>query len=89
MGGVIVSGRYEKFLETRQPAVKLSIAAEDYFLPETKEECRKEYGDYLRIRLRPAAELLVRQEKLSCLDGLWDLQCFPIFLMRLVQLCRF
>ena len=71
-----MDGRYEKFLESKQPAVKLSIAAEDYFLPETREDQRKEYENYLRIRLRPAAELLVRQEKLSSLEGLWNLQCF-------------
>ena len=72
----MVDGKYEKFLNSKQPAVKLSIAAEDYFLPEEKEEYRRAYGDYLRSRLRPAAELLVRQEKLSSLEGLWELQCF-------------
>ena len=75
-GGAVVVGKYEKFLDSKQPGVKLSIAAEDYFLPETSREHRKAYGDYLRLRLRPAAELLVRQEKISSLEGLWELQCF-------------
>ena len=71
-----MDGRYEKFLNSKQPAVKLSIAAEDYFQPETDQSYRRAYGDYLRLRLRPAAELLVRQENLSSLEGLWELQCF-------------
>ena len=71
-----MDARYEKFMESRQPAVRLSIAAEDYFRQETGEDCRRAYGEYLRLRLRPAAELLVRQEALSSLEGLWELQCF-------------
>ena len=68
--------RYEKFRESRQPAVKLAIAAEDYFLESTSETVRRAYGDYLRLRLRPAAELLVGDEDPERLEGLWNLQCF-------------
>ena len=68
--------RYEKFLESRQAAVKLSIAAEDCFQKDITDSCRKAYEEYLRLRLRPAAELLVKAEDLERLDSLWELQCF-------------
>ena len=69
--------RFLKFQESKQAAVKLAIAAEDFYSAATPPEYLSVYCEYLRSRLRPAAELLVRQEDTDRLQKLWDLQCFP------------
>ena len=59
--------RYEKFRETKQAALKLRIALEEYFR-ETEEETAKErqdYEAYLRRRVRPAAEELMEQNRIE------------------------
>ena len=71
-----MEGRFQKFLESRQAVVKLQIASEDYFLPDLPPAPRKAYEEYLRLRLRPAAEWLVRAEDPERLQKLWELQCF-------------
>ena len=64
----------QKFQESRQAAVKLSIAAEGFSVQENP--YRGEYCTYLRTRLLPAAELLTRSEDLGKLQALWELQSF-------------
>ena len=62
--------RYEKFRKSGQAAVKLDIALTDWFLPELPEAIRKVYGDYLRQRIRPAAEALIRRDDPEHLEAL-------------------
>ena len=72
-----MNGRYEKFRQSRQAAVKLRIAVEDYFQEDLPEVCRSAYGTYLQQRSRPASELLIRREDTEGLQKLWDLSWFP------------
>ena len=69
--------RYEKFRESRHAAVKLEIALEEFFLEETPEKARKDYGDYLRLRIRPAVEELIAREDVEHLQALEDLGWIP------------
>ena len=79
--------RLQKFKESLQAAVKLSIAAEDYFKSPLTEEEEQAYGPYLKQRLRPAAQLLVEREDLDRLEGLWGLEAFSQALLEeLLQL---
>ena len=73
----VMNCRYEKFRETKQAALKLRIALEEYFREEadtgsppreTEEETAKErqdYEAYLRRRVRPAAEELMEQNRIE------------------------
>ena len=68
--------RFHKFQSSLQPAVKLSIAAEDFAQVETPAEFRKEYCKYLCLRLEPAARKFVEAEDTFRLEQLWQLQKF-------------
>ncbi len=67
--------RYQKFQESKQAAVKLDIALEDFFREE--ETHREVYGQYLRQRIRPAVEELIRREDLEKLEQLNQLGWLP------------
>ena len=69
--------RFRKFEASKQAAVKLSIAAEDFFREDLPENWEKAYGAYLQQRIRPAAELLIREEDIEKLQTLCELQWFP------------
>ena len=69
--------RFYKFQNSLQAGVKLSIAAEDFSLKEIPESIYSVYCEYLRQRLRPAAERMVEGEDTSRLEKLWQLQNFP------------
>lgn len=69
--------RYEKFRTSGQAAVKLRIASEDFFREELPETLRRAYGAYLRQRIRPAVELLIREEQTEKLEALWNLGWIP------------
>lgn len=60
--------RYQKFQESKQAAVKLDIALEDFFQEEVPQAHREAYGQYLRQRIRPAVEALIRREDLERLE---------------------
>ena len=62
--------RYEKFTSSGQAAVKLDIALADWFRKDLPEPIRKTYGDYLRQRIRPAAEELIRRDDPRHLEAL-------------------
>ena len=70
--------RFEKFRESKQAAVKLQIALEDYFREDLPQRMRDAYGTYLKMRIRPAAEQLIREEKLDKLDRLWTRGWIPL-----------
>ena len=55
---------YVKFLETKQAPLKLRIALEEYFFSGVEsEEERRAYESYLRHRVRPAAQMLMEQNR--------------------------
>ena len=64
---------YEKFRTSQQPAVKLDIALDEGF----REGAREEYGQYLRLRGRPAAEELIRREDTEKLEAMAKNGWFP------------
>lgn len=83
-----MKARYQKFQESLQAGVKLSIAVGDCFLPDLPEKYRTAYEAYLRQRLGPAAELLAESEDLDRLDRLWELEPFSEQLLnQLLRLC--
>ena len=82
-----MENRLQKFKESLQASVRLSIAAEDYFKASLTAEEEKAYSAYLKQRLRPAAQLLVECEDTERLEGLWSLEAFsPALLEELLQL---
>lgn len=55
---------YEKFLTTKQEALKLRIALEEFFSNDNLEEReRRAYETYLQKRIRPAIEVLIEKEE--------------------------
>ncbi len=51
--------RYQKFVNSWQEPLRLSIALESFFQEETDAEARTAYGQYLRRRFQPAVAALV------------------------------
>ena len=82
-----MENRFQKFKESLQAPVRLSIAAEDYWKEPLTAEEAKAYSEYLKQRLRPAAQLLTEREDIERLEGLWNLEAFsPDLLEELLQL---
>ena len=62
---------YQKFMASRQEPVRLELALQGYFLDEEMPDAqRKAFGDYLRRRIRPAAEALMQRDALPMLQAL-------------------
>lgn len=61
---------YEKFKSTGQEKVKLSLALEGFFdeKPGFMEDAKIAYSQYLRRRIRPAMELLIREENIRKME---------------------
>ncbi len=63
---------YQQFTETKQEALRLSAALTGFFLSEGVTDGQREaYAAYIRRRIRPAAEVLIREEdteKLAVLE---------------------
>ncbi len=58
--------RYEKFQTTGQERIRLACALEGFFLTnECEEEKKTAYGQYLKRRIRPAMEALIREENVG------------------------
>ena len=51
------------FLETKQADKKLAIALLRYFDLEKEDKRKKLYGEYLKLRFRPAVELLIKNKE--------------------------
>ena len=65
---------YQKFMSSKQAAVRLELALLGFFHPEGyTEKQRKDFGDYLRLRIRPAAEALIQRDALEQLQTLEEL----------------
>lgn len=62
---------YQKFMASRQEPVRLELALQGYFLSEEIPEAqRNAFTDYLRRRIRPAAEALIQRDELPKLQVL-------------------
>ena len=72
-----MDGGYEKFRTTGQAAIKLRIAAEEFLKEGLPEEQKKDYGNYLQLRIRPAVELLIEDNRLDGLSQLEQLGWLP------------
>lgn len=53
----------KEFFETKQADKKLSIALMRYFALEQEDERKKVYREYLKLRFRPAVELLIKKKE--------------------------
>lgn len=53
----------KEFLETKQADKKLNIALMRYFDLEQEDKRKKVYGEYLKLRFRPAVELLIKKKE--------------------------
>jgi len=68
---------YRKFQTCLQPALRLNYALAGFFGEDTEPTQKQAYGDYIRMRIRPAVQLLMDREeteKLSFLEALGWLQ---------------
>lgn len=68
---------YQIFHETRQEAQRLRAALKGFFQNTAiPEEHRKEYGRYLKRRIRPAVEQLIQEEAIEKIRELEQLGWF-------------
>ena len=68
---------YQRFLNTAQEAVRLTASLEGFFSKaDIPEEQRDAYAAYLKRRIRPAMERLIRENALEKLDALEQLGWF-------------
>lgn len=69
---------YQIFHETRQESQRLQAALEGFFQNTSPipEEHKKEYGQYLKRRIRPAVEQLIRDESVEKIRELEQLGWF-------------
>lgn len=62
---------YQKFKTSAQPAVRLELALRGFFGEnELTDSQREAFGAYLKLRIRPAAEVLIREDELDKLQAL-------------------
>lgn len=74
---------YRKFTETKQQKLRLEAALQGFFLAEEngveavqKEEYKEEYKSYLKTRIRPAMEALIREEETEKMEALAQFEWF-------------
>lgn len=61
---------YRRFQETGQEKIKLETALEGFFTEPEGSERREAYGKYLKRRIRPAVEALIRLEDVDKIEAL-------------------
>lgn len=77
MGREAAEENYQRFRTTGQSELKLNCALRGYFdLPEALESEKKEYEKYLKLRVRPASEKVVRLDDTEKLKTLYELGGF-------------
>lgn len=60
---------YQKFQTTGQERIRLACALEGFFSEEDGKETEKSaYGQYLKRRIRPAMEALIREENVEKME---------------------
>ena len=71
---------YQKFMSSKQAPVRLELALSGFFQPDGyTDKQHRDFGDYLRLRIRPAAEALIQRDaldKLQVLEGTGLDGCF-------------
>lgn len=67
---------YTTFLETRQEPLRLSAALQGFFEKDAPESHREAYLSYLKRRIRPAVEQLLKEHALEKIQELERLGCF-------------
>ncbi len=70
LDGLDGAALYQRFRELKQEPLRLQIALQAYFAPETGDEARAAYGDYLQKRIRPAVAALTEAEDVEKLEAL-------------------
>ena len=65
---------YQKFMSSKQAPVRLELALSGFFQPDGyTDKQHRDFGDYLRLRIRPAAEVLIQRDALDKLQVLEEL----------------
>lgn len=65
---------YKKFMSSKQAAVRLELALLGFFQSDGyTDKQHRDFGDYLRLRIRPAAEALIQRDALEQLQTLEEL----------------
>ena len=65
---------YQKFKASKQAPVRLELALLGFFQPDGyTDKQHRDFGDYLRLRIRPAAEALLQRDALDKLQVLEEL----------------
>ncbi len=68
---------YQKFTETKQEPVRLAVALRGFFLEQgVSEKQREAFGAYLKGRIRPAVEQLIKEEAVEKIQQLEELGWF-------------
>lgn len=79
MGREQAEANFRRFRSTGQSELKLDCALAGYFdLDEVTEKERAEYGKYLKMRVRPASEKVVRMDDTEKLKTLFELGGFTL-----------
>lgn len=61
---------YQKFQTSQQPAVKLDLALSGFFSEDFTQTQKQTFGNYIKLRIRPAVQLLLDREELDQLSVL-------------------
>lgn len=65
---------YQKFMSSKQAPVRLELALSGFFQPDGyTDKQHRDFGDHLRLRIRPAAEALIQRDALDKLQVLEEL----------------
>ena len=65
---------YQKFMSSKPAPVRLELALSGFFQPDGyTDKQHRDFGDYLRLRIRPAAEVLIQRDALDKLQVLEEL----------------
>ena len=59
---------YHRFRSARQEPVRLQAALDGFFAFDGEDERQKEYGIYLKKRIRPAMEALIRSQQIEQME---------------------
>ena len=80
---------YQKFMSSKQAPVRLELALSGFFQPDGyTDKQHRDFGDYLRLRIRPAAEALIQRDALDKLQVLEELGWMDASVIGLYGLCH-
>lgn len=63
---------YQRFRSTGQDPVRLQAALDGFFASDGEEDHRQEYALYLKKRIRPAMEALIRSQQVDRMEALTE-----------------